>query len=120
MRKDIYDYLKFRLDSQYEDYEFELIPIPPYDLVENNLSLEPYEYFGSDDIVFGIKTKQIILYYNADILTKVKIIFRDNKVEILKNKIEKLQFDLPTNMNLRLFFDSVENSTWIEYDNKIQ
>ena len=120
MRKDIYDYLKFRLDSQYEDYEFELIPIPPYDFLENNLSLEPYEYFGSDDIVFGIKTKQINLYYNADILTKVKIKFRDDKVEILKNKIEKLHLDLPTNMNLRLFFDTFENSTWIEYDKKIQ
>ena len=112
--------MKFRLDSQYEDYEFELIPIPPYDFLENNLTLEPYEYFGSDDIVFGIRAKQIILYYNADILTKVKIIFRDNKVEILKNKIEKLQFDLPTNMNLRLFFDTFENFTWIEYDKKIQ
>ena len=120
MRKDIYDHLKFRLDSQYQQYEFELIPIPPYDFLENNLSLEPYEYFGNDDIVFGIKTKQIILYYNADILTKVQIKFTDDKVEILKNKIEKLQFDLPTNMNLRLFFDIFENSTWIEYDNKIQ
>ena len=120
MRKDIYDYLKFRLDSQYEDYEFELIPIPPYDFLENNLTLEPYEYFGSDDIVFGIRAKQIILYYNADILTKVKIKFRDDKVEILKNKIEKLQSNLPTNMNLRLFFDTFENSTWIEYEKKVQ
>lgn len=120
MRKDIYDYLKFRLDSQYEDYEFELIPIPPYDLVENNLSLEPYEYFGSDDIVFGIKTKQIILYYNADILTKVKIKYQDDKVEILRSKIENLKVDLPANMNLRLFFNPIENSTWIEYNKKIR
>ena len=120
MRKHIYDYLLFRLDTQYENYEFELIPIPPYDFLENNLSLEPYEYFGNDDIILGIKAQQIILYYNADILTKVKIKFRDDKVEILKNKIEKLQSNLPTNMNLRLFFDTFENSTWIEYEKKVQ
>jgi len=117
---DIYDYLKFRLDSQYEDNEFELILIPPYEFLENNLSLEPYEYFGNDDIIFGIKAKQIILYYNADILTKVKIKFRNDKVEILKNKIENLKLDLPADMNLRLFFDPVENSTWIEYDKKLK
>ena len=120
MRKDLYDFLKFRLDTQYENYEFELIPIPPYDFLENNLSLEPYEYFGNDDIVFGMKANQIILYYNADILTKVRIKFKNDKVEILKNKIEKLQSDIPTNMNLRLFFDTLENSTWIEYDKKLQ
>ena len=120
MRKYIYDYLKFPLDSQYEDFEFELIPIPPYDFLENNLSLEPYEYFGSDDIVFGIKAKQIILYYNADILTKVIIKFKNDKVEIIKNNIENSKVNLPADMNLRLFFDPIENSTCIEYSKKIQ
>lgn len=119
MRKYIYDYLKFPLDSQYEDFEFELIPLPPYDFLENNLSLEPYEYFGNDDIILGIKAKQIVLYYNADILTAVKIIFRGNKVENLINKFENLNFDLPVNMNLKIFSDPIANSTCIEYQ-KIQ
>lgn len=118
MKNDLYDYLQFRLDSQYDVYEFELIPIPPYDFLENNLSMEPYEYFGSEDIFFGVKAKQIILCYNADILMIVKIKFKGNKVEIIKNKIENSKLDLPANMDLRLYYDAVENATWIEYQKK--
>ena len=34
--KSIYDHLKFRLDSESADYEFQKIPVPPYDFLEKN------------------------------------------------------------------------------------
>ena len=116
--KDIYELLKFELGSESADYEFDIIPIPPYDFIQNNLSLEPNEYFGKDDILFGMKTKQIILYFNADILMKVKITFRGNKVEIIKEILEKSNCELPKNMMLKLHYDIGIKQTVIEYQKK--
>lgn len=90
MKNDIYDYLFFKLDSESSDYEFEIIPIPPYEFIENELSLEPYEYFGEKDEILGLKVKHIILYFNADVLMRVEFLFSGNVLNVLKLKLEEL------------------------------
>lgn len=117
--KNIYDLLKFKLDSECADYEFEIIPIPPYEMLVNNLSLEPYEYFGKDDKIMGKKTKQIILYYNCDILMKVIISFTGEILDELISEISSSGLGLPGNINLKLWYDQERNMTIIEYQKKI-
>jgi len=90
MKNDIYEILKFRLDEESYTYEFEIIPVPPYEIIENNLSLEPYEYFGEINNILGFRTKQVILYFNADVLMKVEIKFSDNITLELKEILENL------------------------------
>lgn len=117
--KNIYDLLKFKLDSECADYEFEIIPIPPYEMLVNNISLEPYEYFGKDDKIMGRKTKQIILYYNCDILMRVLMMFPGEMLDELLDKISSSGVNLPRNMNLKLWYDQEKNMTIIEYQKKI-
>ena len=103
MKNDIYDYLIFRLDSEFADYEFDLIPIPPYEFIENDLALEPYEYFGEINKVFDIRTKHILLYFNADILMRVEFLFSGDILNYLAKKLEEIRIlELPQYMMLIL------------------
>lgn len=113
------NYLIFKLDTEFADYEFDLIPIPPYDFIVNNLSLEPYEYFGKNDVLFGMKTKQIILYYNADILMKVRITFTGDVLGKIKTIIEGCGLILHNSIQLKLYYDTGINRTIIDYQKKI-
>ena len=119
MKNNIYDYLKFRLGSEYEEYEFVLIPIPPYEFIENKLSLEPYEYFGDIKELLGCKVKQIILYYNADILMRVMMRFRGNKLKLIKQVLEESNTDFPhTIMFLKMYFSPETKETILLYQHK--
>jgi hypothetical protein len=51
----IYDILKFKLGEESYEFEHKIIPIPPYKFLENNLSLEPYEYFEKYQVYLGIE-----------------------------------------------------------------
>lgn len=54
------------------------------EFIENNLSLEPYEYFGDINEIFGIAVSPtIVLYYNADILMRVEYKIKGNVIENL-------------------------------------
>ena len=119
MKNDIYDYLIFKLDDQYEKYEFVLIPIPPYEFIENGISLEPYEYFGDSTTILGLRTKQIILYFNCDILMRVKLFYNGNLLESVKDFLNSIAVNLPAYMTLRLYYDNGEQQTIIEYQKKI-
>lgn len=119
MKNDIYDYLIFKLDDQYEKYELVLIPIPPYEFIENGISLEPYEYFGDNTTILGLRTKQIILYFNCDILVRVKLFYNSNRLESVKNFLNSIAVNLPAYMTLRLYYDNGEQQTIIEYQKKI-
>lgn len=119
MKNDIYEILKFRLDEESYTYEFEIIPIPPYDFIENNLSLEPYEYFGEVNSILGFRTQQVILYFNADRLMRVEIKFRGNITLELKERLENLNVELPSIMFLKLYYLEAEDKTVIFYQKKI-
>lgn len=119
MKEKIFDYLIFKLGSDYEEYEFDLIPIPPYEFIENKLSLEPYEYFGEIKEVLGCKVKQIILYYNADTLMRVMIKFRGNKLLLIKRVLEESNINFPdTIMFLKMYFSSDSKETILLYQHK--
>ena len=119
MKNDIYEILKFRLDEESNTYEFEIIPVPPYEIIENNLSLEPYEYFGEINNILGFRTKQVILYFNADVLMKVEIKFSDNITLELKEILENLNVSIPSIMFLKLYYLDAENETVILYQKNI-
>lgn len=119
MNNDIYDYLKFKLDDEYSDYEFQVIPIPPYEIIENNLSIELYEYFGEIDEVLNLRVKHIILYFNADILMKVELRYRGNKLELLKQRLEKLNnIQFSSIIFLKLYFSEKDRETVLTYQKK--
>lgn len=119
MKKEIYKYLKFIIGEESFEREFEIIPVPPYKIIENGLLLEPYEYFGEIDDILGFKPSQIILYYNADILMRVKVFYRGDITKQLIQKLESLKVDLPKELTLQLNFDSEGNLTLLLYQNKI-
>ncbi len=117
--KSIYDYLKFRLGSESADYEFQIIPVPPYDFLEKNLSLEPHEYFGDVNDILGLRTHQVILYFNADILMRVEMRFKGTLLKEIKYRLESLQINLPTIMLLKMYHESESNVTVLIYEKSI-
>jgi|GEM_PF-1030236 len=119
MKNNIYDYLYFKIGEEFCIYEFEIIPIPPYEFIENGLSLELYEYFGDIKEIFGLMVKQIILYFNADILMKVTLKFRGNMIIYLKEIFDNLNTNLPQNLSLKLFYQDLKKETIIIYQNRI-
>ncbi|QIG90670.1 hypothetical protein G6R40_13900 [Chryseobacterium sp. POL2] len=118
MKNDIYDYLLFKLDTEFADYEFDIISIPPYEFIENELALEPYEYFGEINAILELKVKHILLYFNADVLMRVEFLFKGDLIEFLKLKLEELnEIELPEYMMLILRKD--KKFTVLMYQNKI-
>ncbi len=102
---------------EYSEYEFDLIPIPPYEFIESNIVLEPYEYFGNVAEIFELRVKHIIMYFNADILMRIEYYFNGNLTEILKSMIEQLiSYELPEYMTLILRKD--KKFTVLMYQNK--
>ena len=118
MKNNIYDYLIFKLDSEYADYEFDLISIPPYEFIENGLSLEPYEYFGQIHEVLELRIKHILMYFNADVLMRVEFLYPGDILDFLKQKLEEVQdIELPEYMMLILRMD--KKFSVLMYQNKL-
>lgn len=119
MINDIYQHLKFRLDDEHQNFEFEIISVPPYEFIENNLSLVSYEYFGEINEILGLKVKQILLYFNADRLMRVELKYRENKVEKLKNKLEEFTVSFPSSVTLKLYYQQEDNLTVLMYQKEV-
>lgn len=117
MKNDIYDYLIFEIGSEFADYEFDLIAIAPYETIEQDLSLELYEYFGKINKVLNHKTKQVLLYFNADILVRVQLIFIGNITDSLKYELENINVELPS--YLMIILRKYRNYTILMYQNKL-
>lgn len=119
MKNDIYEHLKFRLDDEHQDFEFEIISVPPYEFIENNLSLVPYEYFGDINEVLGLKVKQVLLYFNADRLMRVELKYRKNMVESLKSRLQEFTITFPNSVTLKLYYHEEENLTILMYQKEV-
>ncbi|WP_407476214.1 hypothetical protein [Elizabethkingia anophelis] len=120
MKNDIYSYLKFRLGDEYCNFEFEVIPLPLYEILENSLILEPYEYFGEISEIFGFRIKHIILYFNADILMKVELKIKGNKIIHIKTELDNLKNTaLPSIMFLEIWYNQEEDFTVLVYQNSV-
>jgi hypothetical protein len=117
MKNNIYDYLIFKLDSEYTDYEFDLISIPPYEFIENGLSLEPYEYFGEINELLELRTKHILMYFNADVLMRVEFLYPGDILDFLRQKLEEMQdIEIPAYVMLILRKD--KKFSVLMYQNK--
>lgn len=119
MTNDFYNYLKFGLGTEYDFFEFQVISIPPYEFLENNLSLESYEYFGDNSKVLGLITKHIFLYFNADVLMRVELLYRGDKVKTLKRKLEELNVTFPNYTTLKLYYSENTGLTILMYQDKV-
>jgi hypothetical protein len=119
MINDIYQHLKFRLDDEHQDFEFEIISVPPYEFIENNLSLVPYEYFGEINEILGLKVKQVLLYFNADRLMRVELKYKENMIENLKNKLEEFTVTFPSSVTLKLYYQQENNLTILMYQKEV-
>lgn len=119
MNNDIYNHLKFNLGTEYDFFEFQVISVPPYEFFENNLSLVSYEYFGDKSKILGITTKHIFLYFNADILMRVELLYRGDKVKALKRKLEELNVAFPVNITLKLYYSDNTDLTVLMYQDKV-
>ncbi|WP_312090051.1 hypothetical protein [Chryseobacterium sp.] len=119
MNNDIYNHLKFKLGTEYDSFEFQVISIPPYEFLENNLSLVSYEYFGDKSKILGITTKHIFLYFNADILMRVELLYRGDKVKALKRKLEELNVAFPVSITLKLYYSDNTDLTVLMYQDKV-
>lgn len=115
--KNINEVLQFKIGEESYEKEFEIIPIPPFEFIENKLSLEPYEFFGEIDSLFDtIFSASIILYYNADILMRVKYEIREDLVRILIEKIEESNLFIPKDVLLMVAYNQTENVTILKYE----
>ncbi len=119
MKNEIYSYLKFEIGEESYEREWEIIPIPRYVILENKLSLEPYEYFGEISEILGFKSSKIILYYNADILMRVEIYYRGDLTKALVSELNNLKIMLPTNLNILINYVQDGDFTLLLYQNKI-
>ncbi|MCJ7933846.1 MAG: hypothetical protein MUW56_09470 [Chryseobacterium sp.] len=107
--------MQFEIGEEACKREFDIIPIPPFDFIENNLSLEPHEFFGQIDNLFDLKiSASVILFYNADILMRVKYKIRKNVVNILIKKIEESNLLIPKEISLMVAYD--KNITIFKYE----
>lgn len=117
---DMYNYLPFKLGSQYDRYEFSLIAVPPYVKLENELAYEPYEYFGSSLWVLDYQVKRAILHFNADILMQVDLLFDGNQVQLFKTSIEAVEsFVIPKGIELKIKFNRWQKYTYLTYNKLI-
>ena len=94
------------------DFEFN-------DFQEKNLSMEPYEYFGDVNEILGIRTHQVILCFNADILMRVEMRFKGNVLTEIKQKLEELTIKLPPRVSLNLSFSQTSDHTILIYQKSI-
>ncbi|MDV3797079.1 hypothetical protein CMU10_02670 [Elizabethkingia anophelis] len=88
--------------------------------MENSLILEPYEYFGEISEIFGFRIKHIILYFNADILMKVELKIKGNKIIHIKTELDNLKNTaLPSIMFLEIWYNQEEDFTVLVYQNRV-
>jgi len=115
--KNINEVLQFKIGEESYEREFDIIPIPPFECIENNLSLEPYEFFGHIDNLFDLKiSASVVLYYNTDVLMRVMYKIRENILNLLIKRIEELNLLIPKEISLIVAYDKNENITIFKYE----
>lgn len=71
MKRGPNDKLKFKIGEEYGIWEFELNAIPPYEIMENGLTYQIYEYIGEPIFLFQCPISTTLLFFNTDILQRV-------------------------------------------------
>lgn len=99
MCKSLLKELRFKIGEQYELNEFNLKA--KQSTFINGLEYDSYEYIKGDfKALFGVKlSNNVILQYNADILSRVLYVFDRSEYTLVKNRLneyicEKLKLEL--------------------------
>lgn len=88
MKSEIYKYLKFKIGEESCKYEFRLFFKKEYYC--KRYCYDVHEFDKADNkCLFDMKVEKIMLYYNADVLTKIDYYFKSTLHIKLKAWIEK-------------------------------
>ena len=98
MNKDIYSTLKFRIGEELRNISHEVIPIPP--LPKSEGEIHPYEYFGEINEILNLPASRIVLFFRAQVIVKVLIVFDINLKTSLIEMLENLDIELPNELHL--------------------
>lgn len=98
MNKDIYSALNFKIGEHLEIRKHEVIPIPPVGNLE--VGIHPYEYFGDINKVLNLPTSRIVLFFRAQVLVKVLMVFNKDLKILLLEMLEGLDTELPEELHL--------------------
>ena len=90
MCKSLLEELRFTIGEQYELNEFNLKAVGS--TIINGLEYDSYEYIKNDfKALFGVEfSKNIVLQYNCDILSKVIYEFDMDNLKLIKSKASKI------------------------------
>lgn len=88
MKNEIHKHLKFRIGEESCKHEFKLFYKEEYCC--KKYCYEVYEFDKADnENLFDLKIEEILLYYNADVLTKIDYYFKPHLYTKLKVWIEQ-------------------------------
>lgn len=108
--------LPFTIGEEYELNEFSVELINEFEIGKYNYDV--YKYIDKDvNYIFGFKIQSIQLFYNADILSKVKIQFYGNVLNELLNHIAPSKKDVifDNQVKSEIFYSSILDVTEFEY-----
>lgn len=108
--------LPFTIGELYELNEFSVESIK--EVIIGKYSYDVYEYINKDmKYIFGFKVKSIQLFYNADILSKVKIQFDGNVLIELLNHVAPSENDaiFDNQVKSEIFYSQISDVTEFEY-----
>lgn len=108
--------LPFTIGEQYDLNEFSVESIK--EVIIGKYSYDVYEYIDKDmKSIFGFKVKSIQLFYNADILSKVKIQFDGNVLIELLNHVAPSENDaiFDNQVKSEIFYSPILDVTEFEY-----
>lgn len=113
MNKDIYSALNFKIGEHLEVRKHEVIPIPPVGNLE--VGIHPYEYFGDINKILNIPTSRIILFFRAQVLVKVLMVFGINFKTQLIEMLESIDTELPEDLHLSIQTNTSTNCIELAY-----
>ena len=113
MSKDIYRTLKFKIGEDLKHRMHEVIPIPPVGNLEEGT--HPYEYFGDINKILNIPTSRIILFFRAQVLVKVLMVFGINFKTQLIEMLESIDTELPEDLHLSIKTNASTNCIELAY-----
>ena len=108
--------LPFTIGEQYELNEFSLEPIN--EVLIGRYCYDAYSYIDNDvDSIFGFDVCAITLFYNADILSKVKISLYGNVLMSLLKHLEPSEGNTIFDKHVRheIFYSPISDVTEFEY-----
>lgn len=107
MKNEIYKHLKFKIGEESYKNEFRLFPEEDYCCKKYCYDVYLFDKEKEENL-FGLKVNRILLYYNADILTKIDYYFNPKLYSQLKVWINQF-LGLPYEEKIK---DNIKSNYW--------